>query len=285
MADAPDTSRISVTALHTSYVWYRHGMSHRALTSLRGGVAYHAVRPVMGAARACLGVSDLHTYLLQRHIILDHLMDRAAEEGAEQVLELACGLSPRGTRFLERHPGRGFVYVEADLPGMARRKRDCLARAGLLKEGHRVVEANILARTGDQSLEAIFERHLDPTKKTMVITEGIINYFDLPTVAGLWERIARVLNERAGGVYFTDNMRPPQGLFERTLVHVPKRIVEAMARGRTHLHFPTPLAAIQLLTQCGFSHAETHPPEAYFKTLPIPQCRRKSFIQILEARV
>ena len=38
------------------------------------------------------------------------------------MLELACGLSPRGFRFTRKYGGR-IRYVEADLPAMAARKK------------------------------------------------------------------------------------------------------------------------------------------------------------------
>ena len=69
-----------------------------------------------------------------------------------QVLEVAAGMSPRGWRFTERHPD--LVYVEADLPDMAARKRAALERIGR-PATHRVVELDALAATGPLSLASV----------------------------------------------------------------------------------------------------------------------------------
>ena len=82
----------------------------------------------------------LEEMLLQRRKIIDHLLSREIESGrVGQVLEPsppAC----RGAACAS--PGAsgasGLVYVEGDLPGMAHRKRETLASAGLGRPGHHV---------------------------------------------------------------------------------------------------------------------------------------------------
>ncbi len=72
---------------------------------------------------AILGRGTLESYLLARHRAIDSLLTTAIEEhGIRQVIEVAAGLSPRGWRFAQRYGDR-LTYIEADLPGMAERKR------------------------------------------------------------------------------------------------------------------------------------------------------------------
>src|SRR5581483_1125392 len=86
----------------------------------------------------------LEEYLLARHRAIDALLERAIErDGTGQVIEVAAGLSPRGWRFAQRY-GERLVYVEADLPEMAERKRAALERIGSLSERHRVREVDAL---------------------------------------------------------------------------------------------------------------------------------------------
>ena len=66
---AEDTSRISITAHHTSYTWYANNLSHKAFATLRGRILYKSTTPWMRLGKMVLGVSDLETSLLQRHII------------------------------------------------------------------------------------------------------------------------------------------------------------------------------------------------------------------------
>ncbi|MEW5734476.1 MAG: class I SAM-dependent methyltransferase [Thermodesulfobacteriota bacterium] len=281
---APDTSRISITAHHTGYTWYAHGLSHRALTTSLGGLLYHGLNPFMRAGRLLLGVSDIETYLVQRHLILDHLMDREVSRyGKIQVLEMASGLSPRGMRFCARHEGRGLTYVEADLPAMAARKRRVMEQNGLLRPGHSIATVNLLAASGPESMESVFARYLSPDTRTVVVTEGIINYFPLPTVLAFWRRIAETLSLSGGGTYLADNMPELSTWAGRRLIRPAKRMVELAARGRTFLHFQRPVQARQALLLAGFASADVHRPESFFETLAIPRSRKPSFIQVLEA--
>ncbi len=98
---------------------------------------YESLRPWMITSRA-LGGMGLEHYLLTRHRAIDALLERAIEQhGITQVVEVACGLSPRGWRFAQRYGDR-ITYIEADLPAMAERKRRALERMGSLGPTHRV---------------------------------------------------------------------------------------------------------------------------------------------------
>ena len=281
-----DTSRISITAHHTGYTWFANGLSHPAFATLPGGVLYYLSKPWMFMGRTVLGLSDLETALLQRHLILDHLLEEAvARHGATQVVELACGLSPRGFRFKKAHPREDMIYVEADLPPMAARKKALLSREGLLGPGHHVAAVNILVPDGEESLQGVARKYLDPGKPTVVITEGIINYFDMDSMRDLWARIARVLGSFSGGVYLSDNMPRQSGHPFYFILKSWNRLVSLVARGGFHMHFTSEAEMARALAGLGFDSARGHAPEAFAKTLSLPTSRMKSFLQVIEARV
>src|SRR5437016_987554 len=145
---------IGPTAHYTAHVWARNGMSHPALATATGRALFEATRAPMAVSKAFGGVT-LEEFLLARHRLIDYLLERAIDEGSvATVLEIACGLSPRGWRFARRYGGR-ISYVEADLPAMAARKREALAPTGSLGEHHRVVEIDALADAGSLSLAAV----------------------------------------------------------------------------------------------------------------------------------
>ncbi len=138
------TGRVSPTAHYTGYVWARNGLSHPELETVEGRVLFETLRPTM-AVTGAIGSGTLETYLLARHLAIDALLQRAIDRhGLTQVLEVACGLSPRGWRFSQRY-GERITYLEADLPAMAARKRAALERMGALSERHRVVDVDVLA--------------------------------------------------------------------------------------------------------------------------------------------
>ncbi|WP_203300346.1 class I SAM-dependent methyltransferase [Marinobacter sediminum] len=125
-----DSSGISFTALYTGAVWHRYGLSDNILATEQGRWLYHLMTPFESASKAIIG-GNIRTFLLQRHLIMDHLIDQAIHDtGTTQVLEIACGMSPRGLRLRQQHP---LVHmVEADLPDMAGRKAMRLLAAGRL---------------------------------------------------------------------------------------------------------------------------------------------------------
>ncbi len=285
-APAEDTSRISITALHTGYTWYANNLSHEVFATKRGKMLYHSARPWMLLGNAVLGLSDLETSLLQRHILIDHLLEKAIREsGVKQVLELACGLSPRGFRFKQKLGFDDLLYVEADLPDMARRKKALLEKAGLLGDNHRVIPVNILEERGAMSLEGLAKEHLDPNVPTAVITEGIINYFDRETMTPLWGGIAKILGDFSGGVYISDNMPHQKRHIFYPVLRTWNWIVAALAQGRMHMHFNSDQETEEFFTEMDFRQAKVHSPEEYFGTLPIPESRLPSFLKIIEAKI
>jgi O-methyltransferase involved in polyketide biosynthesis len=241
---------ISPTAHYTAYVWARNGLSHPALSTSEGRVLFTALEPVIAVGRP-FGGASLEAYLLTRHLAIDALLERAIEDaGVTQVVEIACGLSPRGWRFAQRY-GERITYVEADLPGMAARKRTALDRIGCLSDHHRVVAVDALRDGGPDSLAALAET-LRGDAGVAVITEGLLGYLAWPAVDGLWRRIAAVLARFPAGCYFSDlhlaAVQNPQ-------VQIFRVLLSAFVRGRVHLHFDDSAQAELAARQGGFASA------------------------------
>ncbi|HEX5277130.1 MAG TPA: class I SAM-dependent methyltransferase [Fluviicoccus sp.] len=282
MADT-DSSGISFTAYYTSEVWRQHGLSAPAFHTREGKTLWWLGRPVEWFAEHILGVSN-DVMLLQRHLIIDDVVRRAIrEDGVSQIVEIACGLSPRGTRFCAEFPD--LHYLEADLPGMAAHKQKLLARGGLSDNRHRVAAINILEENTPEALNTVFSRELDPSRKTLVITEGLVNYFDLTTISGFWQRLAAALKTFPEGLYVTD-LYPdfkwhPVTRFTDTFIHG----LALVTRSRVSLHFGTEEAIHQGFHACGFRETAVHLPESYYGVLPIPVQRLSSLVRVIENRV
>jgi O-methyltransferase involved in polyketide biosynthesis len=206
------------------------------------------------AASKMLGGPTLDGPLLARHRIIDSILDDLIRGGVSQVVEVACGMSPRGWRFTERFGDR-LTYVEADLPGMAKRKRDALARMESLTDRHRVVDLDVLQEAGPGSLEALVET-LDPTEGLAIVTEGLLTYLDDDTVKALWARLATALGRFDKGVYLSDLRfaRRDRGLPERTF----DVILGAFVRGKVHAYRGDEASAEAALRSAGFEQAQLH---------------------------
>ena len=245
-----DSARISPTAHYTGYVWARNGLSNRELATTEGRVLHDLLRPTW-LVSGLLGRGTLDAYLLARHRGIDALLERAIEEGGvSQVLEVACGFSPRGWRFAERY-GEEITYVEADLPMMAARKRAALERIGSLSAHHRVAAIDALKDEGPFSLAAL-AASLDPARPLAIITEGLLGYLDTDSVQGLWRRFAALLGGFAGGRYISDIHI---GRVQNAQVRAFRVLLSAFVRGRVHLHFDDERDVEAALRAAGFGAA------------------------------
>ena len=236
---------ISPTAHYTGYVWARNGLSHPELETTEGRVLFELVRPSM-VVSSLLGEGTLEAYLLARHMAIDNLLTEAIERGGiSQVLEIACGMSPRGWRFTERYGDR-ITYIEADLPAMAARKRRALERMGSLSDRHRVIDLDVLA---DGAIaEAV--AGLDREAGLVVITEGLLGYLPSDAVQEVWHRLAAVMTEFKANRYVAELHLSS---IQTPAIKAFRLVLAAFVRGQVYLHFATEQEAEAALAQAGFS--------------------------------
>lgn len=278
---AADSARISPTAHYTGYVWVRAGLSHPALVTWQGRALYWAAEPLIRLAAPTVGGTTLEILLRARHAILDELLHTAIEDGRiGQVVEVAAGLSPRGLRFVMRHPR--LRYVEADLPAMAARKRAALQGRGLLEDRHAVVDVDALTDTGPLSLGSAVAPLLEPHVGTAIVTEGLVNYFDEATVRGMWARFARFLGAFPHGLYLSD-LHLAGDVDHLPAVRLFRKGLAAFARGANHMHFEDAAAARAALKDCGLC-ATLHRPSEWVGRLSLPREAATDVVRVVEAR-
>jgi O-methyltransferase involved in polyketide biosynthesis len=279
MAGSEESSAaISPTAHYTGETWVRNGLSHPELATWQGRL-FHGTLALPNAASALLGGPSLEGMLLARHRIIDALLEEAIEGGVRQVIEVACGMSPRGWRFSERY-GTDLTYVEADLPAMARRKREALARMNSLGDHHRVAELDALREGGPGSLEALVET-MDHAKGLVIITEGLLTYLDDPVVQALWARLAAALRPFATGLYLSDFRiaRPERGVSERAF----ELLLGAFVRGRIHPYQGDEASAEAALRSAGFEQASLHRCDEHPAAAAVGRDAGAGMLSIIEA--
>ncbi|PTQ88371.1 class I SAM-dependent methyltransferase [Agitococcus lubricus] len=275
-----DSSSISFTAYYTGEVWRQHGLSSDIFKTNTGKTLFYLGQPIEKIAKTVMGFST-QTTLLQRHHMIDYVVKKAIEEqGVSQIVEIACGMSPRGVRFRQQYPD--LHYIEADLPAMLAHKQRLLTEHGLLNEHHRVASINILAEDSADALAVVFAKQLDPQRKTLVITEGLINYFDLATISIFWQNLAQALKKFPQAGYVTD-------LYPNFPWHPMTKLINGFVYGlskatKSHvsLHFKNEQAIIEGFKELGFAKTNVHIPESYYGVLPIPTQRVASLVRVVE---
>ena len=161
----PDMSSVGLTAHFTAYAWHLLGVpeAHRFATG-RGRLLHLATSPLRRLAPA-LGFADpMDTLLASRHLLLEHVIRR---EGDRTFVEIASGLSPRGTAYCADPEVR---FVEVDLPDMSALKRRLVADA-------RGADQRFVA--GDATDPALYEELADHVRgrgPVLVVTEGLNAY-------------------------------------------------------------------------------------------------------------
>jgi O-methyltransferase involved in polyketide biosynthesis len=279
MSDPPRGSdAISPTADYTGYVWARNGLSHPALSTHTGRVFYETMRVPMEVSRVVGGVT-LEAFLLARHRLIDLLLTGWIEdEKVSQVVEIACGMSPRGWRFAGRYGDR-ITYVEADLPAMAERKREALAEIGSLGDHHRVEDIDALAEKGPGSLAGI-AAGLEPARGLAVVTEGLVHYLDPDGLASLWRQIALSVAGFSEGVYLSDfHLESETGGIRADAFRLA---LSAFVRSRVHPHFETVEEAEAALGEAGFAWSKLHSPLDYADRIEVDE-RGAGLVRVIEA--
>lgn len=267
--------QISPTAHYTGYVWLANGYSHEAFATREGRLMWNALRiPNLIATRTHL--PSLDGMLLARHRLIDLRLAQAIDAGEiSQVVEVACGLSPRGWRFHQRYGDR-ITYIEADLPGMLANKQRILDRLGGETSTHYTRPIDALSETGIAELLAT----LDPDRGTAIITEGLVNYFDRTTVTAMWSRFAAALSQFPKGIYYSDIIVEEAN--HGAMVAAFTLLLDAFVRGRTHIHFPDAIAVEAALDRAGFDGVVLDPRD-FTDELPDLELAGAGRVKVIEA--
>ncbi|MFY1051674.1 class I SAM-dependent methyltransferase [Pseudomonas sp. REST10] len=276
------SAHISPSAHYTGYVWYRHRLADPAFVTPFGRFVHKLLWPVTWGARAGFGL-DIEAFLLQRHLQIDAQLTEAIERrGVRQVVEIACGLSPRGRRFCSRYPE--LQYLEADLPAMAARKRLLLHGEGWLDGRHQVRAVDILAERGNQSLAALLAS-LDRSQPVVVITEGLVNYFPLELIEGFWSRLATGLSDFPEATYLTELYPDLREHPRYRQLRWGVELIGRLTRGSYPLHYRDHAEIVTGFQRCGFARVQVLDPSADAGSLGLPAARLPGLVRVIQAQV
>lgn len=247
---------ISFTAHYTGYIWYQMGISHPALATKKGKTLAALVHPIESWAEKYVGGS-MRTTLKQRHSMLDSHLKKLIEQYPDlQVLEIACGLSPRGWWFRQHYPE--ISYRELDLPDMAATKQAALQQI----ESHSddVLSLDLFTEAFASAFE-IF----DPKRPLVVISEGLINYFEKPLLQQLIQAIAHYGQDFQTLHYLTDIYPEPTQNKLATIIWNSSRLLKWMSRSAFSFHFKTPAEVEHFFQEAGFHQVEVLQPKQFFE--------------------
>lgn len=247
---------ISFTAHYTGYIWYQMGISNAVFATAKGKFLAKLVHPLESWAERYVGGS-MRSTLKQRHRMIDeHLYQLIAQHPQLQVLEIACGLSPRGWSFRRKFPH--LVYRELDLPEMAHVKTQALQQ--LESNSPQVLSADIFS----DEFSHVFQK-FDTRFPLVVISEGLINYFDKTSLAQLFQAISNNGKHFPEIHYLSDIYPEP---VKNKLAHIiwsSSKLLKMMSRSAFSFHFTQPNELQIFLQDAGFQTSSIIQPKLYFQ--------------------
>lgn len=202
-ASSQGYDKIGPTAHVTAYAWYRLGMPYAHLFVTREGAAmYWAFAGTVGhLGKRLFKLPTLVEWLEFRHRLIEAQLELL---NPDRIIEMGAGLSRRGITWVL---DRGVRYTEIDLPHMSEAKRRMLDDAPgrvrrAVREGElQLRSTNILAPSFADELAEL----LAGAERPVVLSEGMIDYFDLDDRQTLLENLVAGFREAGvGGHYLTD---------------------------------------------------------------------------------
>ncbi len=246
---------ISFTAHYTGYIWYQMGISHEALATTKGKSLAYLVHPIESWAEKYVGGS-MRTTLKQRHTMLDHHLEQLIQENPDlQVLEIACGLSPRGWWFRQHYSS--ITYRELDLPDMAQTKQNALQQ--IEKNAPEILSVDLFTEAFAQAFEVF-----DPNRPLVVISEGLINYFDKDLLKQLIQSIAHHGSSFKNFHYLTDLYPEPVKNKLASIIWNSSKLLKLMSRSSFSFHFKSPQEVKDFFKDTEFQQVNVEQPQIFF---------------------
>lgn len=252
--DLSQHRHISFTAHYTGYIWYSMGISHPVFATSKGKFLAKVLHPLESWAEKHVGGS-MRTTLKQRHSIIDDQLTQLIQQHPDlQILEIACGLSPRSWNFRQKFPQ--ITYRELDLPDMAKIKTQALQK--LDSEAPEVLTADIFTH----DFEKIFHT-FDSKRPLVIISEGLINYFDKTLLNKLLQGMTEYGQDFTELHYLTDIYPEPVKNKLANFIWSSSKLLKVMSRSSFTFHFINPQQVQSFFSHAGFNTVDVIQPLSF----------------------
>ena len=252
--DLSQHRHISFTAHYTGYIWYSMGISHPVFATSKGKFLAKVLHPLESWAEKHVGGS-MRTTLKQRHSIIDDQLTQLIQQHPDlQILEIACGLSPRSWNFRQKFPQ--ITYRELDLPDMAKIKTQALQK--LDSEAPEVLTADIFTHDFEKNFHTF-----DSKRPLVIISEGLINYFDKTLLNKLLQGMTEYGQDFTKLHYLTDIYPEPVKNKLANFIWSSSKLLKVMSRSSFTFHFINPQEVQSFFSHAGFNTVDVIQPLSF----------------------
>lgn len=272
------TLRLGLSAHYTSHVWFKHGLSYAYLTTFAGRIAHLVLAP-LNALFKLRGNANIDTFLLQRHQVINQQMQHLIDHhGVTQILELASGLSPRGLLTAQAYPE--VDYIESDVPQMVAHKTELLKK-GAKPDNLSLAPCFFMAQGEQVSIQQrLADCCLD--KPTLIISEGLLNYFSTAQLEQEFKQIAQTLKSFKQGFYITDLYTDNRQHRYYAYARFAQRIVGMLTGTNWQMLYQSDEQITQAFLQSGFAKTQVINPQ---HTDIVTDKSLEPFVRIILAQV
>lgn len=271
------SSRLSLSAHYTSYVWLKHGLSYAELSTLSGKLIHLFLSPI-NAFFKLKGGANIDTFLLQRHKIIDHQVEKLIKEhGVTQILELGSGLSPRGLYMANKFSH--IQYIETDLEDMTAHKKSRLNK--LPQPENLTLKPCSFITTNSQP--SIKERlaELDPNQPTLIVSEGLINYFSTEDFSQELAHISATLKDFKQGYYLSDLYPDDINHPSYKYLKIAQALVSKLTGNTWFLHYQNDDEIAEAFEQAGFAKTQVINPKSLYESEVVEAIKAEPLVRIV----
>lgn len=242
---------ISFTAHYTGYIWYQMGISHPLLATTKGKILACIAQPVETWAEKYVGGSMRSTLKIRHQLLDEHLTQLIQQYPDLQILEIAAGLSPRGWWFRQHYPQ--IDYRELDLPDMAQVKQAALKQ--MQAQSPDMLSADLFTADFNRAFDVF-----DTARPLVIISEGLINYFDKTLLQQLLHSIVDYGQEFKALHYLTDLYPEPVKNKLAKFIWNSSKLLKVISRSAFSFHFTRPGEVFDFFQQAGFTQVSVIQP-------------------------
>jgi O-methyltransferase involved in polyketide biosynthesis len=153
------------------------------------------------------------------------------------------------------------------------------SKSNIDEKRHFFVPVDAFAQDGFSELLKI----LNPGLGTVVISEGLLNYFPTEQVSELWIKIKYFLDHFKYGVYLADTQTKAES-FDHPLAKIIVSFIRQASKSPFYHHFSDAKELKNKLLNFGFSEIEIIMPKDKKESLHLPGTSSKDMVNIISAR-
>jgi O-methyltransferase involved in polyketide biosynthesis len=202
--------------------------------------------------KALLPRSYLEKLFIRRNSLSRDLDKLIKSYNPQQIIEIACGYSPRGLIMTQKNPK--LIYIETDFPSTIEKKEIILKEIEkkeniTISKNHHLIEIDVI----NSDLYKTLKNSINPKKKTLVIAEALNSYLTQEEFEFSINNITNLLSHFNNGAYLSHETNSfLSGFFGKLLILYRNKITKT----KSYKHFTNQIEIKDYFLNKGFKEVK-----------------------------